>query len=146
MGTCNFYRMNYNMPLIVMDDLTDDEGNYDEFATQDEYDYAVEKAREFSETLTFYDVTIRCGYYAGFQFYVEGKYEREFDLEVESPYCIDNDDAHYYFDMCRSAALRKAESERRKIRKWLMNLRDEGYIGLNFHGCMSNGEGVYTAM
>lgn len=145
MGTCNFAHMKYNMPLIVRESCYDDDGNYDDFMSQYEYDYAKEMAEKYTEGLTFYKVTVRCGYYDGFQFFVEEKHE-EFDLDEESPYCIDNEDAHYYFGMCRCRALSKAERERRKIQRWLMSLRHQGYTGLNFRGCMSNGIGVYSAM
>lgn len=56
-------------------------------------------------------------YYYGFQFWIEEKFSNYFDLDKSSEYCIDNDDAHYYFDMFRSQALRASDAEKRKIAK-----------------------------
>ena len=134
------------MPLIVMVDFDDEDGNFDEFMAEDEFDFASELAENFSAGLTFYNVGVESGYYTGFQFTVTGKYDREFDLDKNSPYCIDNDDAHCYFDMCRSAVLRKAEAEQRKIRKWLTGLKDDGYTELCLANVFSNGEGIYEVV
>ena len=146
MSACNFKPMEYDMPLIVMTDFEDEDGNFDEFMAQDEFQFAQELAENFSDDLTFFDVNVESGYYVGFQFTVTGKYEDAFDLDRSSPYCLDNDDAHCYFDMCRSEALRKADVEQRKIRKWLTSLKDDGYTELELVGIFSNGEGLYTVV
>ena len=76
--------------------------------------------------------------------YVE-KYSNEFDLDKSSKYCIDNDDAKYYFDVYRSVALREADREKRKIAKWLESLAKNGdFEILVCVGRFSNGEAVYS--
>ena len=65
------------------------------------------------------------------------------NLDKNSRDCIDNEDAHYYFDMIRSQALRKADAEKRKIKKWLLNMRNQGFNLVHMTGMFSNGEATY---
>ena len=134
MATANFKRMEYGEEYT--------EFMY-EMDIEDEFNCAKELAEEFTENLIFHDVTVEGGYYQGFQFYVEEKYTKYFDLDKNSEYCIDNDDAHYYFDMCRSKALRAADAEKRKIEKWLNNLAANGFEKLVCIARFSNGEAIY---
>lgn len=125
--------MKYGMPMVCGD--TD---NYFEV------EIAEELARDFTENLIYHNVTVEGGHYCGFQFYVSERYEGEFDLDTSSKYCITNDEAHYYFDKCRSLAIREADREKRKIKKWLENLASAyGYDILVCVGVFSNGEAVY---
>lgn len=158
MSIPNFRDMEYNMPLVcgglesfdemakAYEEETGDEyseGLY-EWDLQDEFERAERIATEFSKQLQFHDVTIESGHYYGFQFWVEEKYSNYFDLDKSSEYCIDNDDAHYYFDMFRSQALRAADAEKRKIAKWLEKLQDEGFEILVCTAKFSNGEAIYS--
>lgn len=157
MGTANFKPMEYGMPMVCggMEDFEDlaekymaefgeelTEGAYYGYL-EDAAENAQEIAENFTENLKFHDVTIIGGYYYGFQFYVEEKFSARFDLDRNSEYCIDNDDAHYYFDMCRSAAIRAADAEKRKICRWLENLAKRGYSMLVCTARFSNGEAMY---
>ena len=137
MSTPNFRDMEYNMPMVC-GALTDDE-----FQCEMDYELAEQLASEFTENLTFHNVKIQSGYYYGFQFYVEEKYNNYFDLDKSSKYCIDNEDAHYYFDMFRSQALRVADAEKRKIVKWLEKLQEHGFEILVCTAKFSNGEALY---
>ena len=65
---------------------------------------------EFNATLNFHELTFKSGYYTGIQLYVE---------EKENPHELDNEDCKYYYDMCRSVAIRKYDAEIRKINKWM---------------------------
>ena len=155
MATANFRSMEYGMPLVCgksYSQLADEwRTEYEAeptdsdlyFMAEDEVTYAKEIAEEFTENLTFYDVTIEYGYYESYQFYVVEKFNRYFDLDKESKYCIDNDEAHEYFDMCRSEALRKADAEKRKIRKWLLSLAENGFNHIVCVERFSNGEAIY---
>lgn len=90
---------------------------------------------EFNDTLTFHEITFKSGYYSGVQLYVE---------EKEDPHELDNDDCHYYFDMCRSQAIRKYDAEIRKINKWMDKVAPEyGWAELYCLGIFSNGEAIY---
>lgn len=157
MSTSNFEPMKYDMPLVCgglgyyEDYKKEYESVYDEEYTEDmfyydldcEFDYAVELAEEFSEGLKYHEVTVKGGYYQGFQFYVEETCKGG-DLDKNSPYCIDNEDAHYWYDMCRSKVLRSAEAEKRKINKWLEEIgKMEGFEILVCGGVFSNGEAIY---
>lgn len=157
MGTSNFKPMEYGMPMVCggMEDFEDlaekymaefgeelTEGAYYGYL-EDEAENAQRIAEDFTENLKFHNVTIEGGYYVGFQFYVTEKFGNRFDLDRDSEYCIDNDDAHYYFDMCRSAAIRAADAEKRKIRRWLENLTNRGYSMLECAAHFSNGYAYY---
>lgn len=158
MSTANFAEMEYGMPLVCggiksFDEMAKayeeetgeeySEGLY-EWDLQDEFETAEQLAEEFSDSLTFHDVRIESGYYQGFQFYVEEKFSKYFDLDKESEYCIDNEDAHYYFDMCRSKAIKAADAEKRKIAKWLEKLQENGFEILVCKAKFSNGEALYS--
>ncbi len=155
MSTPNFHSMKYDMPLICGrsvyqiaeayaeeygEEISDD-GLY--WQQIDDAEEAEILAEEFTSNLIFHDVKVISGYYDGFQFYVSEKFENQFDLDKDSRYCIDNDDAHYYFDMCRSRAIRAADAEKRKIAKWLRNLRNDGYNEVACTAIFSNGEAIY---
>ena len=93
-------------------------------------------ADSFSESLTFFTVSVRPGYYFGLQFYVE---EAE-----DSPEDLDNEDCRYLWDLCRSAAIRKREREKNKVRRWLQKAAAEhGMETLVCVGRFSNGEALY---
>lgn len=157
MGAPNFARMNFDMPLVVggYADYNECKKAYEE-ETGEEYDeflyeldiqfnceYAEEVAEEINNTLIFHKVTIQSGRYSGFQFFVDEIHSDLFDLDKNSEYCIDNEDAHYYFDMCKSRALRAADAEKRKIDKWLAGLENRGFERLVCVAVFSNGEAVY---
>lgn len=156
MGCANFRRMEFDMPMICgrtygqmaeeykreFDEEFSDELYY--IHQSEAFDDAAELAEEFTKGLTFHDVSVISGHYDGFQFYVEERYGNTFDLDKSSRYCIDNEDAHYYFDMFRSQALRKADAEKNRIRKWLMSLKSRGYNIVVCTGRFSNGEATYS--
>lgn len=158
MSTPNFAPMKYNMPLVCggMADYDEMAKAYEE-ETGEEYSEGIYEldmydecrraeriAENFSDGLDSHEVRIEGGHYYGFQFYVEEKYSGYFDLDKSSRYCISNDDAHYYFDMCRSLAIRKADAEKRKIAKWLNSLQDEGFDIMVCVARFSNGEALYS--
>ena len=96
---------------------------------------------EINKELAFFEVGLMSGYYVGVQFDVNFKMRWGCELDPEE---MDNDDAHYYFDCCRSVMLRKYERERRKLAKKLKALADDfGFEEIVCVGVFSNGEAVY---
>lgn len=76
------------------------------------------------------------GKYYGVQFYVEEKHD---------PNEYDNDDCHYYFDVCRSVAIRRYNSEINKINRILKMLAKEyGFDEVYCSAVFGNGEAIYT--
>ena len=151
MATYNFAPMQLDMPLIcgrtfeqaaanyleeTGEELTEDE--FYNWIENDDFDDACYLAKEFSENLTFYTVTVRGGYYTSFQFYVEPRDGAE---NIED---ITNEDAHYYFDLCRSKAIEKAKGERQKIAHWLLGLKKKGFNEVVITARFSNGETWYN--
>lgn len=94
-----------------------------------------EVMENFNDELTFHEITFKYGYYEGVQLYVE---------EKDNPHELDNDDCNYYYDMCRSKAIRKYDAEIRKINKWMDKVATEyGWRELHCLGIFSNGEAIY---
>ena len=62
---------------------------------------------KLNNDLTFHSMEFKSGYYEGVQLYVN---------TTENPHELDNEDCRYYFDMCRSQAIRKYDAEIRKIK------------------------------
>lgn len=155
MSTANFKAMNFGMPMIIGRTIRQLAEYYDQvygevldddmicIYEQDDFDEASELAESFSSGLTFHTVEVIGGYYSGFQFFVKEKYERMFDLDMKSEFCIENDDAHDYFGMCRSAAIRKANAEKRRIEKWLNQLAGNGYNKVGGYTSFSDGSVIY---
>lgn len=158
MSTSNFESMKYDMPLVtgrtrnqIISDIMANEIREDNEITDDDFYFeslfdfeeAERLAEDFSENLKYHDIIIQSGYYDNFQFMVEERYSNYFDMDKESGYCIDNEDAHYYFDVCRSIALREADREKRKIRKWLESLVNYGFNIAVCTAVFGNGEAAY---
>ena len=96
---------------------------------------------EINKELAFFDVGLASGYYAGVQFTVSFKKYYGYELDPEE---LDNEDAHYYFDCCRSVMLRRYERERRKLGKKLAVIAaDNGFEEIRCVGIFSNGEAIY---
>jgi len=99
------------------------------------YDGFKDKMEELNDTLTFHKIVFKSGYYTGIQLFVE---------EKENPHELDNEDCRYYYDMCRSQAIRKYDAEIRKINRWMEKVAPEyGWRELHCLGIFSNGEAVY---
>ena len=112
--------------------------NWHEFFYQDIFDGAdgfKGLMEELNDSLTFHEIQFESGYYTGVQLYVE---------EKENPHDLDNEDCRYYYDMCRSQAVRKYDAEVRKINKWMEKVATEyGWRKLYCLGIFSNGEAIY---
>ena len=142
MSTCN-YTTQSDFDLYIYDEDLDD--TLDEDTAINDYDFSMacvyeeskRLAKELSKELMFHDIEIKSGYYTGIQTYVKKYYE---DIEQ-----LDNDDCHYYFDMCRSKAIRKYKAEVKRINKKLLpKFKTElGFDHIKCVGVFSNGEAVY---
>lgn len=95
-----------------------------------------ETLESLNDSLTFHKITLESGYYSGLQFYVE---------ENDNPNEMDNEDCRYYFDMFRSVAIRRYNSEINKISRLLRRLADEyDFEEVVCTARFSNGEAEYT--
>lgn len=170
MATANFYTMN-NFPLWARDfytetkicpeckvmqdkdndkcefcghDLSDIESEnlYDDYESDFICNEIEKKLEALNYDLIFHKIELKDGYYSGVQFYCETK---DFDEDKNGELDIDNDDAHYYYDMCRSQARRKYKTEINKINKLLKKLGTEyGFDAYGISARFSNGETWYT--
>lgn len=142
MGTCN-YTTQSDFDLYIYDEDLDD--TLDKDSSMNEYNFSMacvyetskRLAKELSEKLIFHDIEIETGYYSGIQTFVEEYYE---DIDL-----LNNEDCHYYFDMCRSKTLRKYKAEVNKINKKLLPLfkKELGFDHIRCIGVFSNGEAIY---
>ena len=101
---------------------------------------------EINRCLLFHEISIISGYYVGIQLYVELNHAADnAGFTDAGPEYLDNESARYYFDLCRSAAIRKYESEQRKINRILEKIgRAYGMDKLAIYARFSNGETWYT--
>lgn len=128
MSTPNFRTME-NFPLFTIEPADE----LDAYDLESELSEALE---EINDELTFHKVELQSGYYYGLQFYVD---------ELHDPNEYDNDDCRYEFDLCRSVAIRRYESEINKITRRLRRLASGyGFEELCCVGVFSNGEAVYS--
>lgn len=135
MATGNFYTME-NFPLYAY--LEDD---WDWFEEEEFCSFITEEVNELNCDLTFFKVSLKSGYYAGVQFYVDDLHNLDrYGWEYWS-----NDDCNYEFDMCRSKAIRKYQSEINKVNRWLAKTAKEyGFEKLVVSARFSNGEVMYN--
>ena len=129
MATANFI-YNENFPIVCIDDETYEEIYFD-------HDDMVEDVNGAFENLDlkFHKVKALAGYYEGAQIVFE---------EIHDPTEMDNDDTRYYFDMCRSKAIRAYKSEINKINRKIDKLVECSFwMKLSAVSRFSNGECVY---
>lgn len=139
MSTANFYNQT-NFDLYVK--AYESNEGYSELEAQmfyddifDGYDGFKEVMEDLNDNLIFHSMEFKSGYYDGVQLYVN---------TTENPHELDNEDCKYYFDMCRSQAIRKYEAEIRKINKWMKKVAVMyGWKKLNCLGVFSSGEAIY---
>lgn len=144
MGTPNF-RTQDNFPLYVhnldfylYDPETEEETGYDECEAQDFCDGVQRGIDKINNDFDWHKITLKGGYYAGCQFYVEAKESRA-DLEE-----MDNRESNRDYGECKSKVLRRYDSEQNKVKKALAKLAKEYcFVQLSCVGIFSNGEAVY---
>lgn len=155
MSTPNFYNQNnFRLYVKAFEPMSEEEFEAEEFEYYDSYEEFLEVENQlfyedifhgydgfkkvmedFNDVLVFHELKIESGYYDGVQIFVE---------EKENPHELDNEDCRYYYDMCRSKAIRKYDAEIRKINKWMEKVATQyGWEEIICLGVFSNGEAVY---
>lgn len=172
MGTCNFASMkNFDLWAVSSDrfyskvcpacciggvngetcdicgaDLSSVAAGYDEFLQQIFCDDISADLEEINAGLLFYKISIKSGYYDGLQLYVQLNNTADYAGFTENGLEYgDNESTRDYFDLCRSAAIRKFEAEQRKINRELAKIgRAYGMDKLGVYARFSNGETWYS--
>lgn len=141
MGTCNFWTMkNFNLYALVLEDLDQDDNDIIDLLYEDYEREINAELEKLNEKLLFHKVTIKYGYYEGFQLYVEC----EHDLDKYKDY--DDDDCDYYFDMSREEAYKKFYEEITFINEQMEEIAENiGLTKLTVVGRFSDGTAVYKA-
>ena len=127
-------------------DLSDIEPEFDEIAETCFYEDVLRELEEINRGLLFHEISIISGYYIGLQLYVELNQAADHAGFTDAgPEYLDNESARYYFDLCRSAAIRKYDAEQRKVNRILEKIgRAYGMDKLAIYARFSNGETWYT--
>ena len=101
-------------------DLDTAQAIYDDIQGEFIFEELGKEFEQLNDDLVFYRVELKSGYFCGTQFKVS--------LVEDDPANLDNDDCNYFFDMCRSLAIRKFKSEQNKLKKALAKIADSyGY-------------------
>lgn len=163
MATCNF-RTQKDFPLYTLDDIymmycpececwqgvndntykcpecggtMNGEPEIDDNMTEIIWNEISTMADEKNQNFLFHNITLESGYYAGMQLYVE---------EKDNPENFDNDECNYYYNMCRSKAIRAYKTEQNKVRKAMKQIADaNGMEELACLGVFSSGEAIYLS-
>lgn len=125
------------------EDLHNVEARYDDLDNEIYFNEAQDAMKELNEELDFFHVSVISGYYSGTQIDVDWKNIRGWGVYGD-PEDLDNEDAHFCFDCCRSEMLKRYKRERRKLSKRLKELAE--FHGFEEYACLgvfSNGEAIY---
>ena len=151
----------YTCPICECStEYPEEEGAYLEFSPLDRetwWNNTQEELDTLNDDLRFFELRLVSGYFCDSQIAVLPKTDAEigdqgfymgsyrYDATPEySPHNLDNDDTRYYWDLCRSEAIRKYDAEARKVRRWMgSNLPGMGFDRIVCVGVFSNGEAVY---
>lgn len=172
MGTCNFHSMeNFDLWAVSnarfyskfcpacncggLDgdtceicgaDLSVISAEYDEIIAEEFCNDLETRCQEENKNLKFFEISVKSGYYDGLQLFVDLTQDaNNAGFTERGPEYLENDDAHYYFDMCRSKCVRAYESEMRRVNKILAKIGAAyGLDKLGIFARFSNGETWYT--
>lgn len=129
-------------------DLSDVRPEFDFFEAEEFCNDLEKRCQDENENLRFFKISVKNGYYDGLQLFVELTQDAgNAGFTERGPEYLENDDAHCYFDMCRSKCIRAYESEKRKINKILAKIGTTyGMDRLGIFARFSNGETWYCKL
>lgn len=136
MSTPNFCNDEYFDLYVADDELA-------EFITESSLNRAIEYAeKKTGRKLGFFEIELLGGHYSGCQLKVNEDY---YCRTYGNPIDRDNEGCKYQWDLCRSRAVKKYESEKRFLnKKFLPAVADYlGFRKLLCVGMFSNGEALY---
>ena len=115
------------------------EVTHDEIGEMDDNEAVQCEMERANADFTFHKITLESGYFSGVQFFVEENFNGYDSLED-----MDNEDAQYYYGMCRSKMLRKYNSEIRKVQRAMAEIaKGYGFMEFICTARFSNGEAWY---
>ena len=141
MSTNNFI-MNadcFNNYCYFSIDDTPEDAQFDYECTADNAQFIL---NEKNKELSFFKMKIQGGHYDGLQATVESNIDY-LDAEDLANGNFSNEDSQYFWNLCRSIAIRKIKTEINKINRELAELKDYGVREFIKIGQFSNGEGLY---
>ncbi len=141
MSTNNFI-MNadcFNNYCYFSTDETPEDAQFDYECTADNAKFIL---NEKNKELSFFKMKIQGGYYDGLQAIIESNIEYLAAEDIANGN-FSNEDSRYFWNLCRSIAIRKIKTEINKINRELARLKDYGFKEFIKTGQFSNGEGLY---
>ena len=164
MSTCNFKTMK-DFDLWVIDEekmcefyLGEEykkENGIEEYS-YDDIDLAYDLLREdfnddsgidkLNDSLQWYNVELRSGYYEGLQIYIDTEWSgiNEYaDWLPSKPLIWDDEECELQFGLTREETIKMIEEEKKKINEFLENTKYYGFYKIKCIGVFSNGEAVY---
>lgn len=145
-AACNCGGLDGDTCEICGADLSGVQSEYDFYAAEEFYNDLEKRCQEENKNLRFFKIAVKSGYYDGAQLFVELSQDADnAGFTERGPEYLENDDAHYYFDLCRSKCIRAYEAEKRKVNKILDNIgRAYNMDKLAIYARFSNGETWYS--
>lgn len=159
MSTCNFWTMD-DFDLVVMSDekicqnflgeefIEERKAEFEDYNPIDDIELAWDLFKEdmewsgideLNDTLLWYNVRLKSGYYDGVQFYI--------DTEWSPIDGWDDDECYMYFDRNKEETKQMIEEEKKRINDFLNGMVELfGFERIRCVGVFSNGEAVYEKM
>lgn len=110
---------------------------YDEEAEIDAFN---EEVKEFADTLKYYKLELKSGYFEGVQFYVEDACEYWALDDLDD---LTDEDAEDLFGEKAATIRLEVAQEKQKILDFMREYLRRGWTELSLRGIFSNGEAVY---
>lgn len=139
MSCANFYLNNNAFKnLCYFSDGGDNEDSYLDYRDMiDNFNYELK-----NQNFDFFELSIKDGYFDGIQIVIDSAVDGLADYHlIESDF--NNEESQYYFNLCRSKAVRKIKSEIKKINKFLDFLKFYGFKEFAQIAQFDNGETLY---
>lgn len=159
MGTCNFWTMD-DFDLVVMSDekicqnflgdefIEERKAEFEDYDPIDDIELAWDLFKEdmdewsgldyLNDTLLWYNVRLKSGYYDGVQFYIDTEW-----LDIDG---WDDDECYMYFDRNKEETKQMIEEEKKRINDFLDKMVEYGWERIRCVGVFNNGEAVYERM
>lgn len=167
MGTCNFWTMD-DFDLVVMSDekicqnflgdefIEERKAELEDYDPIDDIELAWELFNEdieewsgiddLNNSLCWYKVELKSGYYDGVQFYIDTDFLGIDEIATwlpSKPLVWDDDECMLEFGLTREETKQMIEEEKKRINNFLDKMVEYGWERIRCVGVFNNGEAVY---
>lgn len=167
MATCNFWTMK-DFDLWVIDDekicqwylgeefIEERKAEFEDYNPIDDIELAWDLFKEdfdinsgldeLNDSLEWYKVELKSGYYDGVQIYIKTEWLGIDEIATwlpNRPLVWDDEECELEFGLNREETIAMIEEEKKKINAFLKNMEWFGFYKINCIGVFSNGEAIY---